>query len=40
MRGKQFPFQPMLATRKRGSPALVEKDGNPDIGQRGERMNE
>ena len=40
MHGKQFRFQSMLATRKRGSPAFVAKDGNPDSGQRGGRMDE
>ena len=40
MRGKQFRFQLMLVRTKRGSPTLVAKDGNPDIGQRGGRMDE
>ena len=37
---KQFRFQSMLATRKRGSPTVVAKDGNTDIGQCGGTMDE
>ena len=33
-------FQPMLTTRKRASPTVVAKDGHPDIGKCGGRMDE
>ena len=40
MRGKQFRFQSMLETRKRGSPTLVAKDGNTDTGLCGGKLDE
>ena len=35
-----FAFQSMLATKNIGSSTLVAKDGNPNVGQRGRRMDE
>ena len=32
--------QQMLSIRKRGSPTIVSKDGNPDLGQSGGKMDE
>ena len=40
MYGKLFRLQSMLTTRKRGSSTLVAKDGYPDLGKCGGRMDE
>ena len=40
MRRKLLQYQQTFATRKRGSPTLVAKDGNPDLGKCGGRMDE